>query len=367
MNSPRVLSFIGQETGCTYWRCFAPFTELQRRGHFAVFKSKDDPECLRPEWPYLLASRFDAVIMPRMSWADYAVGQNYIDQMHKAGITVIYECDDDAWSPGIVMRQFSTHETERAKGLAALEQERLDRIECMRQCDGVTVTTQRLKTIAGQFTDAPIEVVPNAIDTRWFRRVLRGCSRVVPPLTIGWAGGSRYPEDLEPVSEAWGRIARRYREVTFVAQGHVSPVIAAAVPSDRLRTLPWLPIAEYPRALLNIDIGCAAVAPKLFNTAKTPIKLWEYTMAGAVSVVSPTLYGAFVTDGVDGLVAETANEWEHQLARLIEHRDLRRRLWHAQRRRVTLHSLEANWWRWPQAWQRIINQFRARPRLALAG
>jgi glycosyltransferase involved in cell wall biosynthesis len=111
--------------------------------------------------------------------------------------------------------------------------------------------------------------------------------------------------------------------------------------------------------MLNIDIGICSVAPALFNTAKTPIKLWEYTAAGAACVVSPTLYGPYVTDGEDALVAETADEWEIQLARLIEQPDLRRQLRRAQRRRLACdHSLERNWQQWPNAWSRLLEDFR---------
>jgi glycosyltransferase involved in cell wall biosynthesis len=212
-----------------------------------------------------------------------------------------------------------------------------------------------------------VEVVPNAIDVRWFRETLRGVHRVVPPLTIGWAGGARYAEDLVPVAAAWSRIAQRFPEVTFVVQGHMAEVLIDAVPADRVRRLAWLPLEHYPRALLNIDIGVCSVAPRPFNVSKTPIKLWELTLAGAPCVVSPTLYGPYVTDGEDALVAETADEWEHALARLVEDAGLRRRLRRAQRHRLACeHSLEQNWWRWPNAWAAILERYRARVSLLTA-
>jgi glycosyltransferase involved in cell wall biosynthesis len=270
------------------------------------------------------------------------------------------EVDDDVYSPAIVERAYKTQELERDKGLERLEVERQARIAVLELCDGVTVTSRRLSTIVSTYTDAPVEVVPNAIDTRWFHHTLHGCRRTIPPLTIGWAGGSRYYEDLEPVAEAWHNLARRYSELTFIVQGHMAEVLIDAVPTERCRRLPWLPLEEYPRALLNFDIGCAAVAPKLFNTAKTPIKVWEYAMAGVPAVASPTLYGQVVDDGEDGLLAETVAEWQAQLARLVEDCQLRRRLWHAQRRRVACeHSLEQNWQQWPIAWSRILDNFRA--------
>ena len=356
-----MLSLVGDETGCSLWRTYLPSAELQRLGYVAEWIMLDrTPDA----FPLVAAGVFEAVILPRLSWRGehQASARRWIESLHSAGLAVIYEVDDDVFTPQIAARQQAT--TEAHKSLEQLKQERLDRISALRLCDGVTVSNEHLARVVQQYTDAPVLVVPNAIDTRWWRRVLRGVRRVVPPLTIGWAGGARYPEDFLSVAEAWHNIAARYPEVTFVVQGFLSDVLVNAVPANRVRRLPWLAIAEYPRAALNVDIGCASVADIPFNRCKTPIKLWEYTMGGAVSVVSPTLYGPVVTDGEDALVAETAAEWESQLTRLIEDAQLRRRLWRAQRRRVAQeHSLEKNVLQWPAAWSQIIQHTRSRPRL----
>ena len=359
-DAPRVLALVGDISGCTLWRVFQPFAELQKHGLFAHWKARDDPENNDPRFIAKLPYNFDAVLLPRLFWTSRADAQRFIGAMHRCGLACIVETDDDVYSPAIVERAFSTQDTEREKGSERLEQERQARIDVLQLADGVTVTTRRLRTIVSQYTDVPVEVVPNAIDTRWFHHVLHGCHRVVPPLTIGWAGGSRYYEDLEPVAEAWHNLAKRYPEVTFVVQGFLPDVLVDAVPADRCRRLGWLPLTEYPRALLNFDIGCASVAPKLFNTAKTPIKVWEYAMAGVPAVASPTLYAQVVNDGEDGLLAETAAEWETQLARLVENAVLRKQLWRAQRRRLAaVHSLDRNWQQWPIAWSHILDASRS--------
>jgi glycosyltransferase involved in cell wall biosynthesis len=359
-DAPRILALVGDISGCTLWRVFQPFAELQKHGIFAHWKARDDPENNDPRFIAKLPYNFDAVLLPRLFWTSRTDAQRFIGAMHRAGLVCIVETDDDVYSPAIVERAFATQDTERDKGLRKLEEERQARIDVLQLADGVTVTTRRLRTIVSQYTDAPVEVVPNAIDTHWFRETLRGCRRVVDPLTIGWAGGSRYYEDLEPVAEAWHNLGKRYPDVTFVVQGFLPDVLVNAVPPDRCRRLGWLPLHEYPRALLNFDIGVASVAPKLFNTAKTPIKVWEYAMAGVPAVASPTLYGQVVADGEDGLLAETAAEWEAQLALLIDDAELRRRLWRAQRRRVAQHhSLEHNWQQWPIAWSHILDESQA--------
>jgi glycosyltransferase involved in cell wall biosynthesis len=366
-NAPRVLALVGDDTGPTLWRVWSPFAELQRRGVFAHWKHRDDPELLDPIFLARATFSFDAFILPRMSWTNRLANEHWLGAIHRAGLAVILEVDDDLFSPAVVDRMYNVFERERARGRAQLERDRQMRLWLLDQVDGITVTSRRLATVVGEYTQKPVHVVPNAIDVRWFREVLRGVRRVVPPLTVGWAGGARYAEDLAPVAEAWSRIAARFPEVTFVVQGHMAEILIDAVPADRVRRLAWLPLEHYPRALLNIDIGCCSVAPRPFNVAKTPIKVWEFALAGAPCVVSPTLYGPYVSDGEDALVAETADEWEHALERLVSDAALRRRVQRTQRRRVVSeHSLEQNWQRWPIAWTAILERYRARTALLSA-
>jgi glycosyltransferase involved in cell wall biosynthesis len=362
-NGPRVLALTGLETGPVLWRVYQPYTELQRRGYGAWFRGKDDPEMDAPEWPYLAATRLEAICIPRFYWQDHAVSRQWVRTLHKAGLAVIYDLDDDALTPSFAARQQST--TEKDKSLSQLEQDRRDRIAAIRLCDGVTVSTPELAAVVRQYVETPVVVVPNRIDVRWWRQTIHGAKRQVPPLTVGWAGGARYPEDLEPVAEAWHNIAKRRADVRFVVQGHPADVLIDAIPRDRLSFVPWLELGEYPRGMKNIDIGCCSVADNHFNRCKTPIKLWEFTMAGAACAVSPTLYAPVASDGVDALVCDSAAEWEAALTRLIEDAGLRKNLWRAQRRRVaTDHSLATHVLDWPKAWQRILTEHRTARQLA---
>ena len=63
--------------------------------------------------------------------------------------------------------------------------------------------------------------------------------------------------------------------------------------------------------------------------------------------------------GVDGLIATTADEWEESLAWLIDHPQRRQWMAKALRRKVMAeHTLEKNVWKWPAAWERIIDASR---------
>ena len=364
-DAPRVLAMTGDESGCSLWRVWAPFEELERRGYIAEWCHKDQSDKVLP---LVATGRYDAIITPRIVWPVDGVGDRWINAIHRAGLTWIYECDDDVYSPRIVERQMRLFESERAKGREQLEWERLERIRFLSVCDGVTVSSPRLASVVRRYAPphVPVYAVPNAIDVRWFKEVLRGVRRIVPPLTIGWAGGTREDADILPLAEAWAEVAKRRPDVNFVIQGHIPRILADAVPKHRRWTLPWLPLHDYPRAMLNVDIACCSVAPLVFNSAKTPIKFWEFTLARAVCVVSPTLYGPDVEDGKTALVAETPAEWTEQLIRLVDDETLRRRMRRAARRKiVSEHSLQNNWHLWLAAWADAVDRFRSRPQLAI--
>lgn len=356
---------VADQTGCSLWRVLQPFAELQRQGYSAEWGPKDDPRL------GLLAPLFDAIVLPRLSWSgtDRAKGVKWGEAMHKAGKTIIYEVDDDLFSPWAVDHQ--------AKGIGKerpahqLEWERQDRIFALNLCDGVTVSTQRLATVVREYTDAPVEVVPNALDLRWWRSVQATGARKIPPVTVGWAGGARPDRDVTAMAEAWGRIARRFPKVTFVVQGYQPESITEFVPPERVRRIPWLALEVYPLGLLNIDVGCCPLADVPFNRCKTPIKAWEYAVSGAAVVASPTVYGQVIRHGENGYLASTADEWEDGIARLLEDTFHRREVGGRLRTDITeRYSLEQNAWKWPAAWQSIreshLRESRPRPAFAVA-
>jgi hypothetical protein len=73
-------------------------------------------------------------------------------------------------------------------------------------------------------------------------------------------------------------------------------------------------------------------------------------------VASPTVYGQSITDRANGLIASTADEWEHALSLLVESEPFRRRLREDLRRDVMSRwALRKNVWRWPAAWSRLVD------------
>lgn len=263
---PPTLALVGgsaRANACHMWRVWQPFARLQALGYPAEWGVNEDPRTV------LFLPRFRVVVLCRLSWTreQQAGALRWFALSRKAGRRIVYECDDDLFSPFVVHQQHAGIAKETP--VEQLEAERLASLWTMRQCDGVTVSTERLASVVRTFTDAPVEVVPNAIDVRWFRGVQAALGkRTVPGLTIGWAGGNRPDGDLAAMAEAWGRLAQRYPHVTFVLYGHQPAVVSRFVPETRLRRLPWRDVTEYPAELVNFDIACCPLENRHFNRCK---------------------------------------------------------------------------------------------------
>lgn len=363
---PSALYFVprGATEGCSMWRVWRPVTVAQQHGARCGWVHYDDDRVI----DHILG--YDALVFQRLGWHAHKVGERFVRDLRAAGRVVLCEHDDDVWS------NRADQKSERELGfkdgheLSPAQNRRSTRL-----FDGVVVSTERLRTIVHGFApNLPVEVVGNYIDLGLWRKLLEGEARhpkLAGKLTIGWFGGNRRGRDLAAMAEAWRRVAEERPHVHFIVQGYVDDVIKAAVPAERLDILPWLPVVPrdglpfYGVGLLNVDIACCSVAETAFNAAKTPIKYYEATAAGAAVVATSWLYGAAIDHGVDGLIANTADEWTAALLALVDDEAQRRNLQAAAYRKVDERwSLERNWWRFPAAWQSLAQAARARRRAA---
>lgn len=314
---------------------------------------------------------YDALVFQRMGWSAVKEGRQFMRELRAAGRVVLAEYDDDIWT------NRADQKSERELGFE--DGNELSPAQCRRSTklyDGLIVSTERLRTVVHGFApDMPVEVVGNYIDLGLWRELLAGQERhpkLAGKRTIGWFGGNRKGRDLAVMAEAWRRVAAARPDVVFVVQGYLDDVIRDAVPKERLEVIGWLPVIPrdglpfYGVGLLNIDIACCSVAETAFNAAKSAVKAYEATAAGAAVVVSSWLYGRTVDHGVDGLIADTADEWEAALLRLIDDEPERKRMHAAMYAKVEERwSLERQWWRFPAAWTALVAEARARrPRAA---
>ena len=371
----KTLAMIEDMDGCALWRVLLPVAELQRQGYTDIeWDSHKNPlvtYLFHEAW--WRDHQYDAVILPRKHWETKHEwkANRWIDSLHNAGICVIYEMDDDLFSEDFERRLVTTkdYSPEKAK------KRRGDILDTIERCDGMTVSSQRLATMVRHYVDTPVQVVPNYIDLRWFKGVQKENQRdpKLTGLTVGWAGGARPDADVEQMAKAWGILAKKYPQLTFVIMGFFPEIFYEHVPEERIAMIDWMPLESensgflvkwrpgysYPAGLLNIDIGCCPLADTIFNRAKTYIKAMEYAASGAAVVASPTVYGQLIEHGVDGYIANSVEDWVEYLSALIEDYRHRHDISKALLAKVRKdHSLETQAWRWLYAWTELVRAHR---------
>lgn len=345
---PRMLSIVAEDSSASWqWRVAWPSKALSDHGFIADWTLAHMAGGIVP---LLDAGRYNLVVMSRLHWGQAEKADAWRTLLHDHGLLWVYGADDNVWVDDIEWVE-GLSEAQRERGAEQLAQDRTDRVAEINRADAVVVSTDYLAGVARRLTDKPVIVVPNLIDAEWFDSRLADAKRTIPPLTIGWSGTFRPDSDLSNVAKAWTRIAARYSQVTFVMHGTRIPVLMDAVPSDRLRILPWSSLADYPRALLNIDIACCSVTDdNEFAESKSPIKWMEASLAGSACVVSRALYGRTLLHNQDGLIADSVDEWEGDLSLLIENQSMRQQLQQCAERRVrSEHSTKIQWPLWINA------------------
>jgi len=146
---------------------------------------------------------------------------------------------------------------------------------------------------------------------------------------IGWTGSYSTYQHLERIYPILARLAKRHR-FRLVIVGTEAPEIHGVEVDFR----PWRSETEA-HDLADLDIGIMPLPDDAWSRGKCGLKALQYMALGIPPVVSPVgVNTEIVNDGVNGLVAETEDEWVDRLARLIENPPLRERLGRAARRTI---------------------------------
>lgn len=137
---------------------------------------------------------------------------------------------------------------------------------------------------------------------------------------VGWIGSPSTGVFVESILPAIAAI-RPTPDVVVVGATIRTP------PGMEVRQVPWSPENEE-QALERLDVGLYPIdrSHPLAN-GKCGLKAILYMSRGIPPVVTPTATNAeIVRDGIDGLHAETADDWTADVTRLFEDHDLWERL-----------------------------------------
>jgi glycosyltransferase involved in cell wall biosynthesis len=133
------------------------------------------------------------------------------------------------------------------------------------------------------------------------------------PPTIVIAGSFTHHDDWKPVASAlaWARKRHGARvRVCGYLPDYLQPVC------DDYR--PWVDLAAYPAMLAGGAIGLCPLPDNGFNRCKSPIKAYEYALAGMAVIASPCQYGPLLREsGLGAYVVRDGGDWRAPLDALL--------------------------------------------------
>jgi hypothetical protein len=178
-------------------------------------------------------------------------------------------------------------------------------------------------------------------------------------LNIGWVGATPWrSDDLQQLKPFFNEYLAS-RKIGFHHSGHTggdAPTAASqlGLSEKSVRTMPLIPIFDYPKLFKPIDIGIVPLSNVPFNHAKSYIKGLEYVASGIpfVSSYSPE-YEELAKLGI-GRVAYTNEDWIYHLDELLNAKTRKDEIEH-NLDLLPQFSVEARADEWDEALKMIIN------------
>jgi glycosyltransferase involved in cell wall biosynthesis len=273
--------------------------ELRRlTGGFGVALDED-------EW-----TDYDVVVLQLVHGAKWT---RRIAELQDAGVTVLYEIDDDlrgvAAEPGHEFARLFPPQRLRAHEAA------------IRACDGLICSTRALSDRLADLHDRRY-VCENGIDLGRYPYPLPERDSV----TIGWAGGTGHERALRPWLPSVAAVLEAHPQARFRTVGQpYGRELAERFGAERASAVPFAALDSYPAAMAAFDVALAPAAPSAFFTAKSDLRFLEAAALGLPVVADPVVYPTLV-HGVTGLHAASPEEAREHLETLIGDPELRRRL-----------------------------------------
>jgi glycosyltransferase involved in cell wall biosynthesis len=225
--------------------------------------------------------------------------------------------------------------------------------------DYITVSNKYLKESLSEL-NKNIFVLPNYLDDRlWtFKSPIE--KKPEKQLTLGYMGSDSHKPDIEYVSKVLIKIKEEYSEkIRFHFYG-IKPPNELLSFSDTI----WTPIKTYQYdefakdfQKIDIDFFIAPLLDNNFNRSKSPIKFFEYSSFGAPGVFSRIQpYNNLITDGKNGFLASSTNEWEEKIRNLIHDAELRFKLsLNAQNLVKEKYLMSQNSSQWKETYEKFVN------------
>jgi glycosyltransferase involved in cell wall biosynthesis len=243
---------------------------------------------------------YDAVFIYRESVMH---GSVYFERkIAKAGIPIIYDFDDSIWLLDVSEGNKSHKWLKRPMKVAEII-----------KLSTITVTgNQYLHDFAKQY-GKDVRIIPTTIDTEIFKPENK--SKTNQEICIGWTGSSTTLKHFLLAIPFLKKIIEKYPQkikIKLIADQKVETT------ELEYEFIQWNPNTEA-EDLNEIDIGIMPLPDDQWSRGKCGFKGLQYMAFGKPSVMSPVgVNSEIISDGINGFLASTQEEWIEKLSLLIE-------------------------------------------------
>lgn len=174
--------------------------------------------------------------------------------------------------------------------------------------------------------------IPSGVDTSLFRASLNGlCKERILFSWIGTFHRKEYVANIKFILDCFCILRKKYHHIFLEIRGdgiygnNIERMLNQ-INDNNVSLKEWLNPNDMPEYLATIHIGLLPTAyDTKFNKAKSPTKLFEY-MVMAKPVVASNMGEAkeIISDGKNGLLADTKEEFIEKMRMLIEDSNLRK-------------------------------------------
>lgn len=262
------------------------------------------------------ASQFDIIFIQREA---YLLGTSYFEsRFKKSGAKIVFDFDDAIWLMDIsdVNKKFSW--LKRPTKTA----------EIISVADRVIAGNPYLADYARTY-NPNVLMIPTSVDTDKFKR--KGEPKTKDKICIGWTGSHTTIKHFSLALPYLKELKKKYGDkIYFKVIGDP----AFTEPELGITGLKWNNDTEI-EDLSEIDIGIMPLPNDAWSRGKCGLKSLEYMSLCIPPVVSPVGVNTdIVKDGINGFVADTAEEWVEKISRLIESLDMRMQMGEQARKTV---------------------------------
>lgn len=262
------------------------------------------------------AKEFDVIFIFREA---FFTGTTYFERkISREGVKVIFDFDDSIWIPNI------SPANKRLEWLKNYAKTR----EIIELSDMIFAGNRYLADYAEKYND-DVHVIPTTIDTDYHKGDVNKRER--NKFCIGWTGTNTTIQHFEYALPVLKRIKEKFKDkVYFKLIGETNYYNEQL----KLKGVKWNVSSEI-EDLQEIDIGIMPLPDDKWTKGKCGFKGLQYMALEIPTIMSPVgVNTEIITDGENGFLARTEDEWFDKLSLLIESKELRAQFGKAGRKTV---------------------------------